>query len=89
MCPDCSVYRFVGIEVRKQHLEVLSCDHSGNDGGAIVDESVVKANGLRRCVPKGGQIDPRRRRDRVACRSISAMRLSKSINLQPRRSSSK
>ena len=45
--PDCFVDRFVGVEVRKQHLEVLSRDHPGIDWGAIVDESVLKANGLR------------------------------------------
>ena len=45
--PDCFVDRFVGVEVRKQHLEVLSRDYPGIDWGAIVDESVLKANGLR------------------------------------------
>ena len=45
--PDCFVDRFVGVEVRKQHLEMLSRDYPGIDWGAIVDESVLKANGLR------------------------------------------
>ena len=45
--PDCFVDRLVGVEVRKQHLEMLSRDYPGIDWGAIVDESVLKANGLR------------------------------------------
>lgn len=35
--PDCFVDILIGVEVRKQHLQVLSRDFPGMDWGAIVD----------------------------------------------------
>ncbi len=45
--PDLFVNRVVGVEVRKQHVNTLTREYPGIDWGGIVDESVLKANGLR------------------------------------------